>query len=149
MAKENSMTIGRLSKAAGVKVTTIRYYESVGLMGAPARSQSGQRLYDGEAVQRLSFIRHARELGFPMEAIRELMDLQTRPDQDCAEVDAIARCQLADVRKRLDQLEALEAELKRMIKRCEGGKVGECRVMAALCDHGDCLSASHERIQPI
>eukprot|EP00521_Asterionellopsis_glacialis_P018914 CAMPEP_0195336208 /NCGR_PEP_ID=MMETSP0708-20121125/16061_1 /TAXON_ID=33640 /ORGANISM="Asterionellopsis glacialis, Strain CCMP134" /LENGTH=59 /DNA_ID=CAMNT_0040406763 /DNA_START=27 /DNA_END=203 /DNA_ORIENTATION=+ len=59
------MTIGRLSKAAGVKVTTIRYYESISLMGDPDRSESGQRLYGDEAVQRLSFIRHARDLGFP------------------------------------------------------------------------------------
>ena len=62
------MTIGRLSKAGGVKVTTIRYYESIGLMGEPDRSESGQRLYGEESVQRLSFIRHARDLGFPMDA---------------------------------------------------------------------------------
>jgi len=73
------MTIGRLSKAAGVKVTTIRYYESIGLMGTPDRSESGQRQYGDDAVQRLSFIRHARDLGFPMEAIRDLIDLQTEP----------------------------------------------------------------------
>ena len=70
------MTIGRLSKAAGVKVTTIRYYESINLMGVPDRSTSGQRLYDDEAIQRLSFIRHARDLGFPIDSIRDLIDLQ-------------------------------------------------------------------------
>lgn len=143
------MTIGRLSKAAGVKVTTIRYYESIGLMGTPDRSESGQRQYGDDAVQRLSFIRHARDLGFPMEAIRDLIDLQTEPDQDCAAVDTIARHQLADVRKRLNQLEALEAELKRMIASCEGGKVGGCQVMAALNDHGECLNDAHERLQPM
>ncbi|MEO1188613.1 MAG: helix-turn-helix domain-containing protein [Pseudomonadota bacterium] len=143
------MTIGRLSKAADVKVTTIRYYESIGLMGAPDRSESGQRLYGEAAVQRLSFIRHARDLGFPMEAIRDLIELQTEPDHNCSTVDSIARQQLADVRKRLNQLEALEAELKRMIASCEGGNVGNCRVMAALNDHGACLSESHERLQPM
>lgn len=143
------MTIGLLSKAAGVKVTTIRYYESIGLMGTPDRSESGQRQYGDDAVQRLSFIRHARDLGFPMEAIRDLIDLQTEPDQDCAAVDTIARHQLADVRKRLNQLEALEAELKRMIASCEGGKVGGCQVMAALNDHGECLNDAHERLQPM
>ncbi len=139
----NPMTIGRLSKAAGVKVTTIRYYESVGLMGEPDRSGSGQRLYGPDAVQRLTFIRHARELGFPMEAIRDLITLQAEPGEDCAQVDAIARLQLADVRKRLNQLEALEAELKRMIASCEGGEVGTCQVMAALNDHDECLSETH------
>lgn len=141
------MTIGRLSKAAGVKVTTIRYYESIGLMGEPDRSESGQRLYGDEAVHRLSFIRHARDLGFPMDAIRDLIRLQAEPGKDCAAVDVIAREQLADVRKRLNQLEALEGELKRMIASCEGGKVGSCQVMAALNEHGACLTERHARIK--
>ena len=140
------MTIGQLSKAGGVKVTTIRYYESIGLMGEPDRSDSGQRLYSDEAVHRLSFIRHARDLGFPMDAVRELMKLQTEPGSDCSAVDAIAREHLNDVRKRLGQLEALEAELKRMISSCEGGEVGECCVMAALNDHSDCIAETHDRI---
>lgn len=143
------MTIGRLSKAAGVKVTTIRYYESIDLMGEPDRSESGQRLYGDDSVHRLSFIRHARDLGFPMEAVRDLIRLQAEPGEDCAAVDAIARRQLTDVRKRLNQLEALEAELKRMISSCEGGKVGTCRVMAALNDHEECLEQAHERLQPM
>ena len=143
------MTIGRLSKEAGVKVTTIRYYESIGRMGEPDRSESGQRQYGNEAVQRLSFIRHARDLGFPMDSVRTLIDLQMHPDQDCAAVDVIARDQLADVRKRLNQLEALEAELKRMITLCAGGKVGTCQIMAALNDHDECLSEVHERMKPM
>ena len=143
------MTIGRLSKAAGVKVTTVRYYESVGLMGEPQRSDSGQRQYGDEAVQRLSFIRHARDLGFPMDDIRDLIELQTRPDQNCADVDAIARRQLADVQKRLAQLEALKVELTQMIKRCRGGKVGKCRVLATLNDHDECIHAAHERLGPM
>lgn len=143
------MTIGRLSKAAGVKVTTIRYYESIDLMGEPDRSESGLRLYGDDSVHRLSFIRHARDLGFPMEAVRDLIRLQAEPGEDCAAVDAIARRQLTDVRKRLNQLEALEAELKRMISSCEGGKVGTCRVMAALNDHEECLEQAHERLQPM
>ncbi|MHA7858300.1 MAG: MerR family transcriptional regulator [Henriciella sp.] len=143
------MTIGRLSKAAGVKVTTIRYYESIDLMGEPDRSESGQRLYGDDSVHRLSFIRHARDLGFPMEAVRDLIRLQAEPGEDCAAVDAIARRQLTDVRKRLNQLEALEAELKRMISSCEGGNVGTCRVMAALNDHEECLEQAHERLQPM
>ena len=140
------MTIGQLSKAGGVKVTTIRYYESIGLMGEPERSESGQRLYTDDAVHRLSFIRHARDLGFPMDAVRELMKLQTEPGSDCSAVDAIAREHLNDVRKRLGQLEALEGELKRMISNCEGGEVGECRVMAALNDHSDCIAETRDRV---
>jgi DNA-binding transcriptional MerR regulator len=135
------MTIGRLSKAAGVKVTTIRYYESIDLMGEPERSTSGQRLYDDDAVQRLSFIRHARDLGFPIDSIRELIKLQHQPGEDCAHVDIIARRQLADVRQKLSQLEALEGELKRMISACEGGSIASCKVLDSLSDHTLCLES--------
>ncbi|MEM1088044.1 MAG: helix-turn-helix domain-containing protein [Pseudomonadota bacterium] len=143
------MTIGRLSKAGGVKVTTIRYYESIGLMGVPDRSESGQRLYGEDSVQRLSFIRHARDLGFPMDAIRELIQLQSEPGEDCSAVDAIAKRQLADVRKRIGQLKSLEGELKHMISSCAGGIIGTCQVMVALGDHETCTNESHERIAPM
>merc|ERR1711974_519229 len=96
-------------------VTTIRYYESTDLLPEPDRSESGQRLYDQNAVERLAFIRHARDLGFSVETVRELISLQVEPDRDCAVVDQIARRQLGEVRRRLTQLEALEAELKRMV----------------------------------
>lgn len=126
------MTIGRLSKAAGVKVTTIRYYESINLMGKPERSTSGQRLYDDADVQRLSFIRHARDLGFPIDSIRELIDLQDQPGEDCAQVDVIAKRQLGDIRRRLGQLKALESELQNMVRVCKGGKIGSCKVLQTL-----------------
>ena len=143
------ITIGRLSRAANVKVTTIRYYESIGLMGTPDRSSSGQRLYGEADVERLSFVRHARELGFSMDAIKDLIGLQTKPDQDCAAVDSIAQKQLAEVQKRLTQLIALEHELKRMIKNCRGGKVDGCQVMAAINDHSACETDKHERLKPL
>lgn len=137
------MTIGRLSKATGVKVTTIRYYESIGLLDEPARSESGQRHYDNDAVQRLSFIRHSRELGFPTDAIRELITLQSDPGEDCSVVEAIAKDQLENVRRRLKQLRALERELKRMVAGCGGGKIETCQIMVALNDKGECLDSAH------
>lgn len=139
----NSMTIGKLSAATRVKVTTIRYYESIDLLDEPDRSASGQRLYGDAAVERLGFIRHARDLGFPVPAIRELISLQVEPGRDCAVVDQIARRQLGEVRRRLTQLEALEAELKRMITACEGGKIASCSVLAALGHHEQCLHEEH------
>ncbi len=142
-------TIGALSKETGVKVTTIRYYEQIGLMIAPDRSNSGQRIYDGTAIERLNFIRHARELGFPTGAIRELIELQTQPGDDCSVVDEIARRHLTDVRRRLSQLESLEGELKRMIASCEGGKIGVCTVMACLSDHAQCLADAHEKVDVV
>lgn len=128
------MTIGELSRLANVKVTTIRYYESIRLMPTPDRSPTGRRLYGAEAVHRLSFIRQARDIGFPMETIRDLIDVQTRPDSDCGSVDAIARQQLTEVQRRLSKLMALETELKRMLGACHGGQVDNCQVLAALND---------------
>ena len=132
-------TIGILSRECGVKVTTIRYYESIGLTRKPKRSNSGQRIYDATAVERLNFIRHARDLGFPIDAIRELISLQDRPGTDCKKVCEIARRQRDDVRLRLRRLETLEAELERMISICDGGVISDCQVLASLSDHEKCL----------
>jgi len=138
-------TIGVLSRQTNVKVTTIRYYESIGLLSAPDRTDSGQRIYETEAVERLNFIRHARELGFPMFSIRELIDLQDNPAQDCGHVDEIANRQLSDVRNRISQLKALEAELERMVDACAGGSVASCKVLETLGDHNQCADAHPPR----
>ncbi|MGB1373992.1 MAG: MerR family transcriptional regulator [Aequoribacter sp.] len=143
------MSIGQLSKQAGVKVTTIRYYESIGLIAEPERSQSGRRLYGEEAVQTLSFVRHGRDLGFSMNAIERLQTLQQVPDQNCESVNNIAREQLGAVQKRLRQLHALEEELQRTIRACKGGSVSDCRIISTLNDHGECLSDRHERVSPL
>lgn len=144
-----ALSIGRLSRDADVKITTIRYYERIGLMDEPDRTEGGQRAYDERALERLRFIRHARALGFSVEAIRELITLSERPDQSCETVDAIARGHLGDVRRRIDQLRALERELKRMLKACEGGAVGDCRIMAVLADHDLCGAAIHEDVSAL
>ena len=143
------LPIGKLSELSGVKVTTIRYYESIGLIKEPPRSPNGRRLYDEEAVQTLSFVRHGRELGFSIDAIQSLLGLQSRPDQDCSAVKNIATEQLHQVQQRIAQLKSLEAELKRMIQECEGGKVASCEIIAALNDHRKCLEDSHERVLPL
>lgn len=132
------LTIGKLGQAAGVKVPTIRYYEQIGLLPEPDRSAGNQRLYPKSALDRLAFIRHARELGFPLEAIRDLLGLSDRPDQSCAAVDAIAQTQLAVVRARIARLKALEAELERMIGQCACGTISDCRVIEVLSDHALC-----------
>ncbi|MGZ3218012.1 MerR family transcriptional regulator [Paracoccus sp. T5] len=131
-------SIGKLSAATGVKVPTIRYYEQVGLLPRPPRTQGNQRLYDRRAVARLSFIRHARDLGFPLEAVRELLGLSDHPDQSCAAADAIARRQLQEVNARIQRLTALRDELERMLRQCACGTIGECRVIEVLGDHDQC-----------
>lgn len=115
------LTIGAVSKRTGVKIPTIRFYELEGLIGAPHRTESGRRLYSAPEVQRLSFIRHARALGFELDDIRSLLDLSDHPDRSCEAADGIARRHLSDVETRIAQLLALKRELSRVIRSCAGG----------------------------
>ena len=78
------LSIGKLARRSGVKVTTIRYYETIGLLEEPERTESGQRIFTDSDVQRLSFIRHTRDLGFPVEDVRALISLQADAEKDCA-----------------------------------------------------------------
>lgn len=134
------LTIGTLAKRTGTKVQTIRYYEQIGLMPEPGRSQGGQRRYSDVELDRLAFIRHSRELGFPLEAIRELMDLSDSPERSCAQVDAVAKRQLKEVEARIARLDALRTELRRMISECNADRVADCRILEVLRDHEECLA---------
>lgn len=127
-------TIGELARQAGIAVQTVRYYERIGLLPPAPRSTGNQRRYDERARRRLGFIRHARELGFPLDAVRELLTLADEPDRPCAMVDAIARRQLDAVEHRIAHLEALRDELARMLSLCVAGSVADCRVLEALSD---------------
>lgn len=132
------LSIGKLSRATGVKVPTIRYYEQIGLLPQTGRSAGNQRLYDRPAVERLAFVRHARELGFALEDIRELLALADDPDGSCAAADLIAGRQLAAVNARLRRLEALRDELERMLAHCTTGRIADCRVIEVLGNHALC-----------
>ena len=132
------LTIGRVAKATGCKIQTIRYYEEIGLLPPPDRTAGNQRIYEQDHINRLIFIRHARELGFALAAIRELLSLGDDPDQSCQAADAIARDQLAQVERRLARLLSLKTELERMIVQCKGGQISDCRVIEVLGDHGQC-----------
>lgn len=132
------LSIGDLSRRTGVKVPTIRYYEQMGLISPPDRTDGNQRRYERQALERLTFIRHARDLGFPIEAIRELLALSRHPEEPCGTADKIAREQLDDVRERITRLRKLEDELARIVSHCEGHIVGDCYVIRALSDHSLC-----------
>jgi DNA-binding transcriptional MerR regulator len=128
------LSIGELSRRAAVKVPTIRYYEQIGLMPETGRTEGKQRRYGRMAVARLAFIRHARELGFEVDAIRTLLSLQDDPDQSCARADEIAKARLVEVENRIASLKALRKELQKMVEECACGRVGECRVIETLAD---------------
>lgn len=139
----SDVPIGKAAEASGVKVPTIRYYEQIGLLPVPERTEGNRRLYGRADLERLTFIRHARELGFEIDAIRTLLTLQDRPDQSCAEADALARSHLVEVEKRIASLLALKAELDRMVEGCSHGRVEDCRVIEILADHGQCRHHGH------
>jgi DNA-binding transcriptional MerR regulator len=142
-----TLSIGALAKRAATRVQTIRYYEGEGLMPKPARTEGGQRRYSEEHADRLAFIRHSRELGFPLDAIRELLKLVDTPNQPCKRVDAVAVDVLADVEAKIARLESLRQELRRMIRQCRHGRISECRIVKVLADHthSHCLSADHRQ----
>ncbi|WP_297771582.1 helix-turn-helix domain-containing protein [uncultured Roseovarius sp.] len=134
------LTIGTLAKRTGTKVQTIRYYEQISLMPEPERTEGGQRRYRVADLDRLAFIRHARQLGFSLEAIRELLDLSDSPESSCADVDAVAQRQLREVEARIARLNALRVELRRMIAECNSNRVADCRILEVLRDHSECLT---------
>lgn len=134
------LSIGTLARRTGTNVQTIRYYEQIGLMPEPGRSEGGQRRYGTLELDRLAFIRHSRQLGFSLEAIRELLDLSDSPERSCVQVDAVAQKQLREVEARISRLEALRMELQRMISECRSDRVANCRILEVLRDHEECLS---------
>lgn len=142
------LSIGTLAKRTGTKVQTIRYYEQIGLLPEPERSTGGQRRYGMAALDRLSFVRHARQLGFPLAAIRELLDLSDDPQRPCDKADHIARRQLQEVERKIARLDALRDELSRMIRQCSGGTASDCRVIEVLRDHSECLHDHGDPVSP-
>ena len=133
------LSIGELSKSSGVKVPTIRYYEQIGLIDPAQRSDGNQRRYEQAGLLRLTFIRHARDLGFSLDDIRSLITLSDDDAQPCAAADSIVARHLADVQSRISKLQRLQTELVRM-SNCEGHCVAECSVIESLADHGHCMN---------
>jgi DNA-binding transcriptional MerR regulator len=137
------ISIGRLAKAADVKVPTIRFYEQIGLMPTPDRTDSDQRVYGDASVRRLRFIRHARQLGFDIKDIEALLGLADHPDMPCGEADRIAQSHLAAVDHKIAQLTRLREELSRMTANCSLGLSADCKVIEVLSDHGRCENEPH------
>lgn len=128
-------TIGRLARETGCKVTTIRYYEQIGLLPEAHRSSGNTRLFGSEHVARLTFIRHCRALGFSQVAVRELLELTDHSDWSCHTVINIAQGHLDGLIERITRLTALKCELERMVATCRGGRIAECRIIELLSDH--------------
>lgn len=132
MASENSLGIGALSKATGTTVETIRWYERIGMLPVPARTAGNYRTYGAAQLERLSFIRRARDLGFSLDQVRELLQLADDRERSCEAVDQVAREHLGEVERKITDLEALRRELRDLIGQCRHGTVAECRIVQAL-----------------
>lgn len=131
-------SIGELSTQTGVKVTTIRFYEDKGLLNKPDRTAGNQRRYDQAALNRLGFIRHARDLGLPLSDVRALISLEGAKGVELDRAHEIAQSQRTNLRNRIAQLQMLEAELTRISQACDGQHDHVCAVLHAFGDHGGC-----------
>jgi DNA-binding transcriptional MerR regulator len=128
----DTLTIGQLGQATGTKIETIRYYEKIGLLPEPRRTSGNYRCYAAEHLQRLGFIRRARELGFSIEDVRELLKLAAHGEEPCQEVDQLAARHLETTEQKIEALTRLRRELRDTLASCKGGRIAECRVIQAL-----------------
>ena len=129
----NYISIGELAKETGVKVVTIRYYEQIGILPAPARTDGNYRTYGREHANRLRFIRRCRDLGFSLDQIRDLLRLSSEDAESCVDVCTIAERHSKAVEAKVADLKRLALELRRISSSCSGNKpMAECRIIEAL-----------------
>lgn len=132
-----NMTIGRVAELADVGVETVRFYEREGLIEQPTRPASGYRQYDDEAVARIRFIRRAKELGFSLKEVKELLALRLDPHSTCGDVRERAEEKLADIHDKIAALARMRAALERLTAACSGeGSVSECPILEAMEEPG-------------
>jgi MerR family mercuric resistance operon transcriptional regulator len=130
---KNVISIGDLSEATGVKIETIRYYERIGLLPAPARSDGGRRLYGERHRHMLHFIRSARELGFQIADVRMLLALSEQRGREAeGQAKALTLHHLETVRKKIASLQKLEKALEEMAGVCRPGEQAACPIVEAL-----------------
>lgn len=133
-----TMTIGRVAKQAGVNIETVRYYEREGLLETPQRSDSGYRQYPSDAVRRIRFIRRAKDLGFTLKEISELLSLRTEPGASCADVKLRAGDKIADIDERVRELTKMKNALVTLARECRTtGPVAECPILDAMEPEGE------------
>lgn len=126
------MRIGELARRTGTRTETIRFYEKEGLLPPPARTSANYRSYGIAHGQRLSFIRRARDLGFRLEDVRELLTLADHRDQSCGAVDQITSRHLSEIDTKIADLGKMRAELARMLGSCRQGTIDDCRIIETL-----------------
>ena len=132
MAKPSFMGIGEMSRQTGVGIETIRYFEKIGMMPAPGRSEGGNRQYTNDHLQRLFFINRSRQIGFSQSEIKALLSMVDAKNITCAEVHSITTEHIADIRKKIRDLQNLEMVLTQMAKECSRGDIPDCPIIETL-----------------
>lgn len=138
----SSLRIGELARAAGIGVETVRFYEREGLIPAPPRRASGYRMYPPDTIDRLRFIRRAKDLGFSLSEINDLLSLAGQPEGDRGEVKRIAEDKLDEIERRIRDLENVRAVLAHLTAQCSGhGPIHDCPIIESLA--GEPASGAH------
>jgi MerR family transcriptional regulator, copper efflux regulator len=133
----STYSIGHIAKQSGLSVETIRFYEQKGLIEEPERKKSGYRQYDGQAVARLTFIQQAKELGFSLKEIGELLSIKSGINTDCNAVKQLAQDKLDDVESKIKMLQRMRKSLKKLINVCPGqAPINDCPILEALSVQG-------------
>lgn len=134
----NGLTIGKVAKQAHVNIETIRYYERVGLIDEPPRSESGYRLFSEDVVQRISFIKKAQDLGFKLNEIKTLLSMSENGNYDCYEAQQFALQKISEIESKIVALNEIKAVLYDLTKKCPGhGSIGNCPIMNEFKKGGD------------
>ncbi len=128
--------IGEMSRATGVNIETIRYYERITVMPEPDRTAGGNRQYNHDQLKRLFFIKRCRHLGFSLDEIRALLTMVDGRDFTCNQIHQMTLIHLNDIKQKLAALKRLEKTLKHMASQCSKGDVPQCPVIDALFELG-------------
>jgi Cu(I)-responsive transcriptional regulator len=127
------LNIGQVAKRTGVTVETVRFYEKQGLIAAPQRSDAGYRQYPPKTVKRVQFIQNAKQVGFTLKDIGELLDLHRKSGTSCADIKLIARQKIEEVDQKIHELQCIRDALGRMVMKCsDGGELNECPILEEL-----------------
>lgn len=131
----NGLKVGELAKRAGVNPQTIHYYERRGLLREPPRTASNYRAYPDDAVVRVRFIKHAQELGFSLEDIKELLTLRAEPGARCSDVLEKVQAKNREIEAKIASLERMRAALAGLMDECRGTlPISECPILESLVD---------------
>ncbi|WP_339108583.1 MerR family transcriptional regulator [Thioclava sp. GXIMD4216] len=139
----DKMNIGEISKATGLPVKTLRYYEEIGLI-SPSRAPNGYRLYDAKELEQLQFLSQARAMGFPLEECRSLLALLADRSRASRDVHDLAHTRLLEVQKRIADLKALEMRLEEMMARCRDDDNPDCAILDSLSRFGTKITQPDE-----